>query len=289
MRSLLATLCFLSLLSAGCLSKTRKVTPPPATLLDASLDDLLAELRRLGSLQSMKATVDLQLSYLNDARTKETQLRDVRGFVLARRPDDIRVQAQVPVTGGRAFDMAANGSTFRVYLPWKGRFFEGDTKALRSEKRTENIRPQHVLEALLPEPPTEDELCVMDRVTEGPRHFYVVQMLVRRPGEGLRIRRKAWFDRTTLRMARMEVRNEEEEVISLARYRAWTDEFGEVFPREVVMTRPLEGYDLAVRFIKPGLNEEVPDDSFELEAPAGVEVERVGEEQDAAKTAAAVR
>ncbi len=289
MRSLLTTLCFLSLLSAGCLSKTRKVTPPPTTLLDASLDDLLAELRRLGSIQSMKATVDLQLSYLNDARTKETQLRDVRGFVLARRPDDIRVQAQVPVTGGRAFDMASDGSTFRVYLPWKGRFFEGDTKALRSEKRTENIRPQHVLEALLPEPPAEDEMCVMDRVTEGPRHFYVVQMLVRRPGEGLRIQRKAWFDRTTLRMARMEVRNDDEEVISLARYRAWTDEFGDVFPREIALTRPLEGYDLVMRFIKPGLNEEVPDDSFELDAPPGVEVERVGEEEDAAKTAAAVR
>ena len=71
-------------------------------------------------------------------------------------------------------------------------------------------------------------------------------------------------------------------MISLAGYRAWTDEFGEVFPREVVLTRPLEGYDLAVRFIKPGLNEEVPDDSFDLEAPPGVEVERVGEEDDAA-------
>jgi outer membrane lipoprotein-sorting protein len=288
-RPFLLIIVFLSLLSLGCLSKTRKVAPPPAALLDASLEDLLSEMRRLGSIRSMKATVDLQLSYLNDARTKETQLRDVRGFVLARRPDHIRVQAQVPVTGGRAFDMASDGSMFRVYLPWKGRFFEGDSQALRSEKRTENIRPQHVLAALLPDAPTADETPVLDRVTEGPRHFYVVQLLTDREGEGLRIHRKAWFDRTTLRMHRLEVRDSEDEVISLAQYRAWTEELGQVFPREVILTRPLEGYDLAVRFIKPGLNEDVPDDSFDLVAPPGIKIERVGEEQVPAETAASGR
>ncbi len=283
MRPLPIIAVLVAVLSTGCLSTTRKVAPPPAALLDASLDDLLEELRRIGSIESMKATVDLQLTYLNDERTKETEVRDVRGFVLGRRPGHIRVQAQTPVTGGTAFDMASDGETFRVYLAWKKRFFEGDNaNPHRSKKRAENVRPQHVLDALLIEPPSGEETPVMDRVTEGFRHFYVVQLLTERNGEGLKIHRKIWFDRTTLRIARVEVRDEAGEIIAVSRYRTWTDEYGPSYPREVVVERPLEGYDLAVRFIKPGLNEDVPDDSFVLDPPKGLEVERVGEDNEIA-------
>jgi hypothetical protein len=277
-RPLLFITLLLSLLGSGCLSKTRKVTPPPTALLDATLDDLLVELRRLGAIDSMKATVDLRLTYLNDQRTKETELRDVRGFILGKRPGFVRVQAQTPVTGGTAFDMASNGSIFRVYLAWKKRFFEGVIgRAKRSEKRAENVRPQHVIEALLLEPPTEAETPVMDRVTEGFRHFYVVQLLEDRPGEGLRIRRKVWFDRTTLRIARVEVRDDDGEVVSLTHYQGWNNAHGEWYPAQVEIERPLEGYDLAMTFVKPGLNEEVPDDAFQLDPPKGVEVEHLGE------------
>lgn len=236
----------------------------------------------------MKATVDLRLTYLNDERTKETELRDVRGFILGRRPGLIRVQAQTPVTGGTAFDMASNGSIFRVYLAWKKRFFEGIIgKAKRSEKRTENVRPQHVLEALLLDPPREDETPVMDRLTEGFRHYYVVQLMTDRVGEGLRIRRKVWFDRTTLRVSRVEVRDQDGEVVSLARYQSWNNAHGDWYPSNIVIERPLEGYDLAMSFIKPGLNEDVPDDAFQLDPPKGVEIERIGEEVTEAANATA--
>lgn len=287
MRFLLIFVVALSLLGSGCLSKTRKVATPPVALMDATLDDLLVELRRLGAIESMKATVDLQLTYLNDERTKETELRDVRGFILGKRPGHIRVQAQTPVTGGTAFDMASDGSTFRVYLPWKKRFIEGDTANVkRSEKRTENVRPQHVLEALLLDPPLEEETPVMDRVKEGYRHFYVVQLMTDREGEGLRIQRKVWFDRATLRVARVEVRNNEGEVISVSRYQAWDSGDGQPFPRQVMIERPLEGYDLAMTFLKPGLNEEVPDQSFVLDPPKGLEVERMGEDESVVSSVA---
>ncbi|MBI1357949.1 MAG: hypothetical protein GC160_26730 [Acidobacteria bacterium] len=271
----------LSLLGAGCLSHTTKVEPPSTALLNASLDDLLGKIRELAEIQSMKATVDLQLTYLNDERTRQKELSETRGFILARRPGHIRVQAQVPVTGQRALDMTSDGSTFRVFLPWQQRFYEGDNNlAKRSEKRTENIRPQHILQPLLVDPVGPNETPVLDQVTEGFRHYYVVLLLVPRDGEqGLRISRKLWFDRTTLMLSRMEIWNADNQVATLARYRIWTEQAGvPSFAQEVVVSRPLDGYDLAIRFVKPGINEPVPDDSFVLEPPKGVDVQVVGED-----------
>ena len=271
-----------SLLGSGCLSRTRKVAPPPPAPKTASLEELLAKIDRFTRVESLKARVDLQLSYLNDARTTERELTDVRGFILAQRPSSIRVMAQIPVTRQRAFDMASDGETFRVHLAWRNRFIEGDAaETVRSEKRAENIRPQHVLEPLIVAARSDDEIAVLDSVVEGRVPYYVVQMLRRGAGGVYRIARKFWFNRIDLNLQILELRDDSGEIATRARYSGWFDAGEALFPMEVAIERPLDGYTLKVAFLEPGIGEPPPDDAFDLQPPPGVRVERVGEAETA--------
>jgi hypothetical protein len=247
----------------------------------ASLEDLTGIIGRFAQVQSLKATVDLQLTYLNDERTKENILTDVRGGIVAQRPDAIRVQAQLPVTRTRAFDMASHDGKFRVYLTWKNRFFEGSTDVETiSEKRSENIRPQHVLEPLLIAPITEKSVLALDVLREGRTPYYVVLELA--PVDGrYRISRKFWFNRIDLKLTRLEIRNDEGELATMARYSEWADYGDKLFPTKAVIDRPIDGYTLAITFLKPGIDEPPTENAFDLQPPDGVEVEQIEQVRDA--------
>lgn len=273
---------------AGCLSRTTRIAPPPPPVLTASLDDLLTRLEEFAGLQSMQATVDMQLSFLNEDRTKRTELTDVRGFVLAKRPGLSRIQAQYPVTRLKAFDMASDGNAFSVHLVWRNRFFQGETDLdVRSEKRAENIRPQHIVDPLLIEPPRDDEWATIVNDQERRRHYHVVLLQQRLQDRRLQVRRKVWFDRADMSMARLELFNEEGDRMTIANYSGWQEDNGIPYPTTVSISRPADGYSLTLEFIEPGLNAEVAEDAFNLEPPEGIEVELIQpEEDDAADDAA---
>ncbi len=237
----------------------------------------MAKLRRLGEVHSMKATVELRLSYENEDRTRVQEFHDAPGFILARRPGEIRTIAQVPVVRTTAIEMASNGQTFEVYIPSKKRFLMGDTKTDHpSEKRTENIRPNHILDALLIEPPRPDEIAVMENAVEGVTPYQVVS-LIRTDNKKPRLARKFWFSRQTLELSHMQILDEAGNTATLALYEEWSEENSLPYPTTVTVMRPVDGYSLRIHFLEPGLNETVPDDSFVLEAPEGVTVEHLGE------------
>ena len=195
----------------------------------------------------MKATVNLQLSYYNEEQTKRTDLRDVRGFVLARRPGFARIQAQYPVTRQKAFDMASDGETFQVYLVWQGRFFTGSNAMDQpSKKRAENIRPQHIVEPLLIEAPRPDETAVLDNITEGRTPYHVVQLQRELDGTA-EITRKFWFNRADLRLSRLEIYDPDANVVTIARYSGWQTEGPIPYPAQASVLRPVQGLQPGVR------------------------------------------
>lgn len=281
-------LLILAVTGPGCLRRTTRVAPPPVAVQTATLEELLDKLSVFANLESMRATVDLQLSYFSDDQTRRTDLRDVRGFILARRPALARIQAQYPVTRQKAFDMVSNGNLFRVYLVWRSRFFEGETDLdVRSEKRSENIRPQHIVEPLFIAPPAPEETAVLENRSYEGRAYHIVQLQKPSSDGKARITRKAWFDRETLELARLEVFDADGNAATEADYYDWAYEGGEPYPSQARVSRPIDGYELTVTFITPGLNEPVPDSAFVLDAPDGVEVERIGEEDEPSEPAKA--
>jgi outer membrane lipoprotein-sorting protein len=264
--------------NSSCVVRTRKASQAPLITQTASLEELVAKLERFGEIRTMKATVELQLSAETEDRTEVKEFPDAPGFVIARRPGEIRTMAQVPVVRTTAFQMASNGQTFQVYLPSRKRFFVGDAGTDHpSEKRIENIRPGHILEALLIDPPRPDEFAALENAIEGLTSYQVVDLFRREDQQRARVTRKFWFSRETLDLSHMQVLDNLGNTVTLARYEGWDEQNSLPYATTVTVMRPTDGYSLRVRFIQPGLNETVPDDSFVLETPEGVTVERIGD------------
>jgi hypothetical protein len=67
--------------------------------------------------RSFSATVDMVPALGSSEKSKITEYKDVRGYILFRKPADIRIIGLYPVVRNKAFDMVSNGKDFRLYLP----------------------------------------------------------------------------------------------------------------------------------------------------------------------------
>src|SRR2546427_3907017 len=144
--------------STSCLVRRRTVTrkggQPTQTLLTTDKDSLIKEIaEHYAAVQTFNATVDMVPALGTVNKGKVTEYKDVRAYILFRKPGDIRLVGLYPVVRNKAFDMVSNGSQFRLYLPSKNRFIEGANIVEKpSPNPMENWRPQHFLEALLVRP-----------------------------------------------------------------------------------------------------------------------------------------
>jgi len=145
----------LPLLLSGCslIYSTRKLPIPkaPSTIQTVTPDQLVALLnQRWTALESLNATVEIQASVL---RTKVGEAKDyttIRGHILMRKPDLLRVLGQVPVLGTRMFDMASDGKNFTLYIPGKNMAVRGlNAVKKKSANPLENLRPGFFLDAMV--------------------------------------------------------------------------------------------------------------------------------------------
>jgi hypothetical protein len=263
--------------TTGCLYRTQRIAPPLVAARTATLDELLPQIERFGAIHTLRAEVSLGLTFLNDEMDHAKTLTDVRGFILAERPDHARIQAQYPVTHQTAFDMVSDRDEFSVYLVWRKRFLHGAT-ALdeRSEERAENIRPQHVVEPLLLDPPQSGETAALDNQARNGRLYHVV-VFRKKQGDNEVITRKFWFDRADLQLAMLQIYDGDGNVVTQASYSDWRESGVAPYAETVSISRPVDGYSLVVHIQDPGINATLPADAFVLDAPPGVPVERVGE------------
>jgi len=263
---------------AGCLVQRREPLPPAplaSTLQQATLDELLTNIRSLQeAIQILDATVEIAPSVRSAQKAEIVHYRDVRAFLLVRKPAFLRMIGQYPVVRNTAFDLASDGEHFGLYIPSKNRFITGDSRGgRRRESALENLRPQHILDALLwkgPEPDREE--AALEVVTEGQKSYYVVHVLRRLEAGHLLLARKLWIERAGLTLERLQIFDERGEVATDARYSDY-DEFSEIsYPRQIVMDRPKDDYGLVLTISQLRFNQPLGDDKFELERPAGAEL-----------------
>src|SRR5436853_7819660 len=99
----------------------------------------------------MKATVDINSSVGDQKSGKIPDYKEIRGYVLARKPAMLRMIGLLPVIRNTAFDMVSDGQEFKVSIPPKNRFVVGrnDLVTPNPQQPLENLRPQVIYDALL--------------------------------------------------------------------------------------------------------------------------------------------
>jgi hypothetical protein len=101
-------------------------------------------------IQSLQATVDIDSSVGDPKNGRITDYKEIRGYVLARKPAMLRMKGLMPVVRNTAFDMVSDGQEFKIWIPPTNKFVVGANNAPpQPDKRLENMRPQYIYEALL--------------------------------------------------------------------------------------------------------------------------------------------
>lgn len=285
-RSIRALITFLLVLPlSGCLFRSHKVEQPisGAPLKAATQQQLIDYINsQAEKIQSMEATVDIDTSVGGEKKGKVTDYEEIRGYVLARKPSMLRMIGLMPIVRNRAFDMVSNGQQFKLWIPPKNRFIVGrnDVETPNPKQPMENIRPQHIYDALLLQHIADGEIAVMesdiDTVTDAKGHRvrradYVLDV-VQKDAKGWFLSRKIVFSRTDLLPHRQLLYDDQGNLVTNARYAQYHDDNGIKFPQQIEISRPQEEYDITLNIVKLELNKPLSDDRFVLEQPPGVQV-----------------
>ena len=275
----------------GAVRNTTKVAPQAKPVVkDASPEELLEKYNQMAmGVKSVNATVELKPTAGSKYSGVIEEYHEVKAFLLAARPADIRVIGQAPVIGTTVFDMASDGETFRVSIPSKNKFLVGQVAAERAaSKPIENLRPQHLLDALLWPEIRKEETVLFEEFNDETARYYVLTVL--RGGYRTEILRKIWFDRADLQVSRLQSYGPKGVLLSDVHVSDWQPLLADqehpaaaatsgvtAFPRTISIDRPHDDYRLDLQISKVALNEEIPADRFKLEQPAGSELVPVGE------------
>ena len=285
---LLLTLTAATFPLGGCLFRTRPLDRQLSNRpLKAATQEELIELVNVqaAKIRSMQATVDIDASAGDVKNGRITDYKEIRGYVLARKPDMLRMKGLLPVVRNTAFDMVSNGQEFKVWIPTKNKFVIGSNAAdnYQPDKRLENLRPQYVYEAMLIPDISPDEIAVLENgyetVLDSKKHRVEqpdYRLLVIRKGpNGSYLSRRIEFSRTDLLPYRQVIYDQQGNIATDARYQGYKDFEGTTFPAIIQIERPRESYDITLSILKLEINKSLTDDQFALEQPAGAEVVRL--------------
>lgn len=273
--------------ACGCGHPVTKSTKVPVAerpvAREASEEELLNRYNALArSLKSIDATLELKPTAGTKYSGVIDEYHEVKAFLLASRPYNIRMIGQVPVVGKTVFDMVSDGQTFEVSIPPKNKFLVGQVALeRRSTKPIENLRPQHLVDAVLWPEVRKEEVVLIEEYNDENARYYVLTVL--RGGYKSEILRKIWFDRADLRVVRLEAYGPKGALLSDVRYANWqpvSAGSAEEYPMSIRIERPRDEYRLDLTVSKITLNGTLEADRFKLEAPAGAEVVRVGENSE---------
>jgi outer membrane lipoprotein-sorting protein len=233
-------------------------------------------------LATMQATVDIDTSVGGSKKGQITDYQEIRGYVLARKPAMLRMIGLMPIVRNRAFDMVSDGQQFKLWIPPKNRFVVGRNEVVSPSKNMlENIRPQHIYDALLLHAVRpEEEIAVLENgsevVTDSKGHRteqpdYEIEV-IRKGEQGWFLSRKIIFSRTDLRPHRQLIYDEHGNLLTDARYEDLKDYGGINFPTQIDIWRPQEEYTIVLNIVKLQLNEPLTDEQFTLQQPPGADV-----------------
>jgi outer membrane lipoprotein-sorting protein len=284
--AVLLLLCLIVLGLSSCLVRKRSIRRTGAgavktpNLLVANRETLVNEIaRQFQAIHDFTATVDMIPALGTAEKSKITEYKDVRAYIIFRKPADIRIIGLYPIVRNTAFDMLSNGPTFELYVPSRNRFLTGSNEIIKpSENKLENLRPTHFLDAMIVHPiDTEVDKLLLENFTDEDDAFYILHVVREAtPGE-LTLVRTIWFSRIDLQLARQLIFDSAGNILTDARYSEWRSYDNIHFPKHIEINRPRDEYGVVIDVVKMDINKGVSDDKFVLKQPPGSTLQVVGQ------------
>ncbi len=274
----------LTLPLSGCLFRTRTVEPrvlTSAVLQKATTGQLVSAINSESvKIKSLQATAEITASTSVANKGKITEYREITGYLLVRKPGDLRLFGLVPVVGTRLFDMTSDGERFRMSIPVQNKFVTGsNTVTQPSAQLRENLRPQDIFEAILVraiDPQTEIAVLEdgMQTMRDPKQKKWVdepnyVLSIIQKKVQGWYLARKIIISRRDLRPQQQLVYDNDGSVVTDAAYSKFGETQGIFFPMEIAIRRPKEGNTIRLSFTKLAMNPELRNDQFVVVQPPG--------------------
>jgi hypothetical protein len=269
--------------NTGCLLRTRTVEMRTSTarLQTATKQELVDRINAdAAKVQTLNATVDIATSVGGERKGKVTDYEEIRGYILVRKPDMLRMIGLFPIVRNKAFDMVSVGNQFMLSVPAKNKFYVGNNDVVHPTTNTlESLRPQVIYSALLlPEIDPHNDIAVLEDSTEIvydvktkkdlEQPDYVID-IIHRVGNEWYLLRKIVFDRTNLVPHEQIIFDQKGAIATDATYQAYQDYNGISFPNVIQINRPQEEYSIRLTVVKLVINEALRDDQFALQQPVG--------------------
>lgn len=255
-----------------------------APLKQATQQELIDSINaQAESIHSLKATVDIDSSAGGMKKGQVTDYKEIRGYVLAKKPDSLHMIGLMPFVRTTAFDMVSEGQNFKLWIPPKNKFVIGKNEVTTPNisQPMENIRPHNIYEALLiRRVDPKDEIAVLENgyetLHDGKGHRVLQEdyelTVIKKAENGWALERKIIFSRTDLKPHEQFIYSEDGKVATDAKYAEYKDFSGTIFPSRIQIYRPQEEYDITLNMLKVEINTQLRDDQFVLQQPAGAQV-----------------
>ena len=181
-------------------------------------------------------------------------------------------------------DMVSNGKSFELASPIKSKFYVGSNQqpVKPSPNPLENLRPQHISDALLLKPIDPDkEIAILENTTEvvkDPKTHKDVEQLaytvlvIDKDSTGHYLSRRVVFSRTDLLPHEQSIYDRQGRLVTFVRYENFSDYSAISLPAIVSIQRPIEGYGITISMVKVDVNVPLTDEQFVLAQPPGSQV-----------------
>jgi outer membrane lipoprotein-sorting protein len=275
--------------------KTVRIAPMatvPQKYPTASVDELTKQLRdRDQAIQRLSARVVVSFTNGGMSTGKGTTGGPFNGFILVRKPSDLRVILQMPLMGLRVFDMVSDKGKFTLMyrMPGKGDLWRQGPIGVTtiSANAIENFWPPVFLDSLLVPGGnadnsmklSESHRLIQPTTSGGPaveEPDYDLGIMSTAKGEKLGdTRRVIHINRVNLLPRGQDIYGEEGRIVTSASYDGYKDFNGVQFPTTITISRPLNQLVLKIQITSLTLNGELADDLFKLKVPDGVTVQEM--------------
>ena len=281
--AILLIVCLTAAVSTSCLVRRRSIARKGGqvnqALLMADRQSLVAAIaRQYDAIHDLSAEVNMIPALGTAEKNKITEYKDVRAYILFRKPSDIRIIGLYPVVRNKAFDMVSNGVDFKLFVPSRNRFLVGKNQIeVPSANKLENLRPQAFEDALLVRPIGAADKLLMENYTDEDNAFYILHEVHENGNSQLQLTRTIWFNRLDLTLARQLIFDADGNILTDARYSAWKAWDNVPFPKHIEINRPRDEYAVVIDIVKMDINKGVSSEKFRLDQPEGTTLQVVGQ------------